>query len=50
MSGDVAVAISGGRSSGISAPYRRATSAISSESVETTTASKTPASCAPPIA
>ncbi len=44
MSGEVLVASSAGRSAGISAPYRRAVSAISSESVETTTASNSPAS------
>ena len=37
MSGDVDVAYSAGRRKGTSAPYQRATSAISSESVETTT-------------
>ena len=42
MSGEVAVANSTGRRNGTSAPYQRATSAISSESVETTTRSKTP--------
>ena len=40
MSGDVAVAYSTGRRKGTSAPYQRATSAISSESVDTTTRSK----------
>ena len=42
MSGDVDVAYSAGRRNGTSAPYQRATSAISSESVETTTRSKQP--------
>ena len=49
MSYDVDVLISTGRRPGTSAPYRRATSAISSESVETTTAPKTPLSCAAAI-
>ena len=47
MSGDVEVAYSGGRRGGTSAPYQRATSAISSESVDTTTRSKAPRSAAP---
>ena len=40
MSGEVEVAYSAGRRKGTSAPYQRATSAISSESVDTTTRSK----------
>ena len=42
MSGDVEVAYSAGRRNGTSAPYQRAISAISSESVETTTRANTP--------
>jgi hypothetical protein len=42
MSGEVEVANSAGRRKGTSAPYQRAMSAISSESVETTTRSKHP--------
>jgi hypothetical protein len=49
MSNEVAVLMSDGRRPGTSAPYRRAMSAISSVSVETTTASKIPDSCAPAI-
>ena len=41
-SGEVEVAYSAGRRNGTSAPYQRAISAISSESVETTTRAKTP--------
>jgi hypothetical protein len=40
MSGLVDVAYAGGRRKGTSAPYQRATAAISSESVDTTTRSK----------
>src|SRR5919204_4352989 len=50
MSGEVAVAYSGGRRNGTSAPYQRAISAISSLSVEQTKRSKTPACCAVAIA
>src|SRR5437588_20422 len=50
MSGEVAVANSCGRRNGTSAPYQRATSAISSLSVEQITRSKTPACCADAIA
>jgi hypothetical protein len=49
MSKDVAVLISAGRRPGTSAPVRLPISAISSESVETTTAVKMPASWAPAI-
>ena len=50
MSGEVEVAYSAGRRKGTSAPYQRATSAISSESVETTTRSKQPLCSAVSIA
>jgi hypothetical protein len=50
MSGEVEVAYSVGRRKGMSAPYQRATSAISSESVETRMRSKTPDSRAVAIA
>ena len=50
MSGDVTVAYSLGRRNGTSAPYQRATSAISSESVDTTTRSKVPLCSAVSIA
>src|SRR5262249_24922157 len=49
-SGEVEVAYSAGRRKGTSAPYQRATSATSSESVELTTRSQTPACCAVAIA
>ena len=42
MSGEVEPAYSAGRRNGTSAPYQRAISAISSESVEQTTRSATP--------
>jgi hypothetical protein len=50
MSGEVDVASSGGRRNGTFAPYQRAISAVSSESVETTTRWKTPLCCAVAIA